>query len=106
MLERKYQAQLIKTLREMFPGCIILKNDTEYMQGVPDLTILWHDRWAMLEVKGTKDSPEQANQRFYVESMNDMSFAAFIYPENERKVLDELQQAFRSRRSTRLSLTK
>lgn len=106
MLESAYQAKLINRLRERFPGCYILKNDTEYIQGMLDLTILWCDRWAMLEVKGSRTAREQPNQRYYVEDLNRMSYAAFIYPENEEEVLDELQQAFGSRRSTRLSLTK
>lgn len=103
MLERKYQAELIKRLRVRFPGCVILKNDSSYMQGVPDLILLWQDRWAMLEAKASADSAEQPNQRYYVEQLDDMSFAAFIYPENEDEVLDEIQRQFESRRKTRVS---
>lgn len=109
MLERKYQVQLIKKLRILFPGCVILKNDTEYLQGIPDLSIFWRDRWGMLEVKSRKPRSSadfEPNQEWYIDLLNNMSFAACIYPENEREVLDELQQAFRSRRSTRLSLSK
>jgi hypothetical protein len=92
MLERHYQADLIYELRRRFPGCFILKNDTDYRQGIPDLLVLYKNKW------------EQPNQAYYIELFNGMSFAAFIYPENETEVLDELQQAFKSRRSTRLSL--
>lgn len=93
MLESAYQAQLIKELYNMFPGCIILKNDTDYRQGIPDLLILYGDRWAALEVKSSEDGPYQPNQEYYISEMNEMSFAAFIYPENEEEVLDALQQA-------------
>lgn len=103
MLERKYQAELIKRLRIRFPDCVILKNDSSYMQGVPDLILLWQDRWAMLEVKASKDSDEQPNQRWYVEKLGEMSFAAFIYPGNEEEVLDEIQRQFESRRKARAS---
>lgn len=103
MRESTYQARLIQDLRVLFPGCLILKNDTDYLQGIPDLTILWRDRWAMLEVKAYEGAPEQPNQAHYVDHTNRMSFAAFIYPENEEEVLDALQTAFRARRSTRLS---
>ena len=103
MLESKYQADLIKKLRKRFPGCVILKNDSSYMQGIPDLTIFYGDQWAMLEVKVDKDSDHQPNQEWYVTELNQMSFAAFIFPANERKVLNELQQAFLSRREARLS---
>lgn len=104
MLERVYQAQLIKRLKVEFPGCVILKNDTDYIQGIPDLLILWRNKWAMLEVKGHDQAPEQPNQRYYVGMLDEMSFAAFISPETEEDVLDDLQQAFRSRRSTRVSV--
>lgn len=94
MLERDYQAKLIKRLVEIFPDCIVLKNDTSYLQGIPDLLILYNDRWAALEVKAYENADEQPNQQYYVDLMNSMSFAAFIYPENELEVLHALQQAF------------
>lgn len=97
MLENVYQARLIKRLKRMFPECVILKNDTSYLQGVPDLLVLFRDRWAMLEVKPSKDSPAQPNQPYYVELFDGMSFGAFIYPENEEDVLNDLQSAFSSR---------
>jgi len=93
MLESAYQAHLIKKLRRLYPGCIILKNDPDYIQGIPDLTIFWEGRWAMLEVKASEDAPTQPNQEYWVEYLNKMWFAAFIYPENEAEILDVLQQA-------------
>lgn len=102
MAERKYQPKVIKRLRDTFPGCIILKNDSNYMQGVPDLIILYCDRWAMLEVKDSESSAFQPNQAFYVSELNHMSFAAFIYPENEDEVFRDLQLALQPRRSARV----
>lgn len=96
ILESKFQAKLIKDLKKMFPGCVVLKNDPNYMQGIPDLVIFWRDRWAMLEVKKTANSSHQPNQDYYVSLFNDMSFARFIYPENKEVVLHEIQQSFRS----------
>lgn len=104
MLERDYQARLIKKLRRSYPDCFILKNDSDYLQGVPDLLILFGDRWAMLEVKASADSPVQPNQEYYIESLRDMGgFAEFIYPENEREVLHALQFALRPSRSAFVS---
>lgn len=103
MLESVYQARLIKKLRRLFPECFILKNDSAYLQGVPDLTILYWDMWAMLEVKASWDAPQRPNQEHYVRQLNGMSFAAFIYPENEEDVLRELQLAFETRRHARIS---
>ena len=98
MLEREYQALLIRRLRDRFLGCFILKNDSSFMPGVPDLMVLYRNRWAMLEVKASQGAPEQPNQEFYVNTLDAMSFAAFIYPENEEEVLDDLQSAFERRR--------
>jgi hypothetical protein len=103
MIESHYQADLIKKLRVLLPDCVILKNDTSYMQGVPDLLILFQDKWAMLEVKVSAGAAVQPNQQFYVEQFNEMSFAAFIYPENEKRVLDALQRSLTARRTTRVS---
>lgn len=102
MLERDYQRQLIQELDRRFAGCIILKQDSGYRQGIPDLLILWHDKWAALEVKADWDSPEQPNQHFYIELMDNMSFAAFIYPENQEEVLNALQHSFQPRGATRV----
>lgn len=79
----------------MFPGCVVLKNDPNYLQGIPDLTIFYKDRWATLEVKKSANAPAQPNQRYYVDMMDYMSFSRFIYPENKEEVLHELQQSFR-----------
>jgi hypothetical protein len=98
MLESEYQAKLIKKLRKMFVGCLILKNDSSYLQGIPDLLILHNDKWALLEVKASEDSDDRPNQHYYVDKASDMSFASFIYPENEKEVLDALRAAFRTER--------
>jgi 3-hydroxymyristoyl/3-hydroxydecanoyl-(acyl carrier protein) dehydratase len=103
MLENKFQSDLIKELKEMFPGCVVLKNDPNYIQGFPDLTILYFNKWAVLECKKSEDEPYQPNQPYYVDKLDNMSFSRFIYPENKEEVLYELQQAFQSRRTTRIS---
>lgn len=104
MQERTYQPRVIKRLREEFPGCLILKNDSSYMQGVPDLIVLYGPYWAMLEVKANKDSAFQPNQAYYVSELNHMGYAAFIFPENEDEVFRDLQRALQPRRPTRVSI--
>ena len=101
MVESDYQAKLIKKLRVMFPGCIILKTNPNYLQGVPDILILFQDRWAMLEVKAHARAPLQPNQDYYVAKLNEMSYAAFIYPSNEEDILRALRQTFGACRNTR-----
>ena len=96
MLENKFQPKLIKELKSMFPGCLVLKNDPNYIQGFPDLTVLYKDKWALLEAKREEDASHRPNQDFYISMADKMSFARFICPENKQEVLHELQQAFES----------
>lgn len=96
MLESKFQGALIKELKTLFPGCLVLKNDPNYIQGFPDLTVLYRDKWALLESKRETKASHRPNQDYYIDIADDMSFARFICPENKQEVLHELQQAFES----------
>lgn len=103
MTEAQYQRALFKKLEALLPGCVIIMNNATYIQGIPDLTILYQAQWAMLELKKSSTAARRANQEHYVTKLNDMSFAAFINPDNEEEVLFDLQQAFGITRSTRVS---
>lgn len=94
MRENKFQSDLIKEIKSRFPDCIVMKNDSNYLQGIPDLLILHGNRWASLECKKDSKAKHQPNQDYYVERMNGMSFSSFIYPENKEEVLDAMEQAF------------
>ena len=94
MKENKFQSELKKELKEMFPGCIVTKMDSSDTQGLPDLLILHKNKWATLEVKKDSKATHRPNQDYYVGKMDDMSFSRFIYPENKMEVLNELQQTF------------
>jgi len=93
--EREFQKALIKELEAMFPGCIVTKVES-YIQGFPDLLILYNNKWALLECKRSANESKQPNQEYYVEKANRMSFSRFIFPENKKEVLDELQRSFES----------
>lgn len=95
-LERDYQASLIPKIKDKFPNSIVLKNDSSYIAGIPDLILLFGDKWVALECKKSKNAKHQPNQDYYVSKMNEMSYAAFIYPENEQEVFDEIQRALGS----------
>lgn len=95
-LERDFQAKLIKELKELFSDCIVTKLDASYIQGIPDLLILYKDKWATLECKRSAGAKRQPNQEYYVGLMNGMSFSRFVCPENKEEVLHELQQAFKT----------
>lgn len=100
MPENKYQAGLIRRIKQRFPGSVVLKNDPNYIQGILDLTILYEHCWAMLEVKDSARSVRQPNQEHYVKLFSELSFADWIYPGNEEEVLDAMAQAFASRGAT------
>ena len=95
MLENKFKTNLKNEIKKMFPGCIVCHLDPNEIQGIPDLLILYENKWAALEGKKNEGASHRPNQNYYVDLMNDMSFAAFIYPENKEEVLYELQQAFK-----------
>lgn len=95
MLENKFKTKLIKEIKELLPGCLVLHTDPTQIQGLPDLIILYQNKWAALEGKKTLTSNHQPNQRYYVDLLNKMSFASFICPENKKEVLHDLQRAFK-----------
>ena len=95
-LERVFQKDLVKEIKEKLKGCIVMKNDSSYIQGIPDLLILYGNKWASLECKKTANASKRPNQEYYVGLMNKMSFSRFISPENEEEVLRDLSKAFKS----------
>lgn len=94
MLENKFKTKLVRELEELFPGCIIFHPDPTEIQGIPDLIVLYKNKWFALEGKKSCTASHRPNQDYYVDRMNRMSYAAFIYPENKEEVLYELQQTF------------
>ena len=92
--ENKYQRDLIKQISRLFPGSLVLKNDPNYIQGIPDLLVLHGENWAMLEVKAYAKASHRPNQEHYIAKLNHMGFARFVYPENEEEVLRDLDLYF------------
>lgn len=101
-LESEFQRLLIEEIMRQYPGAIVLKNDPNYIQGIPDWSVFYKNNWAMLEMKKDINSKCQPNQPYYVDLFNRMSYASFVYPQNKDQVLYELQYAFRPRRSARV----
>jgi hypothetical protein len=106
MKENKFQKDLIKELKHRFKGCMVLKNDSSYIQGIPDLLVLHKDKWAALECKRSNKAHHQPNQEYYIDKLGGMGYANFISPENKEEVLDEIQQSFLSSGSTCVSKRK
>lgn len=94
--ESSFQSELVRALRQRFPGCIVLKNDANYLQGIPDLSVFYGSKWAMLECKKSADEPFRPNQQYYVNLARQYSFGSVIYPENMEEVLDELERSFKA----------
>lgn len=94
-LESKFQKELMTEIQNLYPGCVILKNDPNYIQGFPDWTVFYKNKWAVLEAKRDKNARKQPNQDYYVDRLNNMSFSRFVYPENKDEVLRELEQVFK-----------
>lgn len=94
MLENRFKTNLVNELKEMFPGCIITHLDPNEIQGIPDLLILYENKWAVLEGKKSANAARRPNQEYYVDLMDRMSFASFIFPENKDEVLDALYLHF------------
>lgn len=94
MLENRFKTNLINELKEMFPGCMVVHLDPNEIQGIPDLLVLYENKWAALEGKKSANARVRPNQPYYVDLMDRMSFASFIYPENKDEVLDALYLHF------------
>ena len=95
-LESGFKDKLIADLKKIFKDCLVFKMDQ--IQGIPDLLILYKNKWFSLECKKSANAKRQPNQEYYVDIMNKMSFSRFIYPENKDSVLDELRQIFDERK--------
>ena len=93
-LESKFQKELIDQIKEEVPGCLVMKNDSSYIQGIPDWTILYKNKWAVLEAKREANASKQPNQPYYVDKLNSMSFSHFVYPENKEEVMKGLHKLF------------
>lgn len=75
---------------------MVIKNDANYIQGFPDLLVLYKNKWAALEVKKEAKAHHQPNQDYYIRTLGEMSFASFIFPENKEEVLNAMEQALES----------
>ena len=102
MSESMFQAKLIREIKKRFPEAIVLKNDPKYIDGFPDLTVLYFATYFILEVKKSRDAylkslRKQKNQKYYIDKLAKMAHAAFVYPENKEEVLHAMEEAFGAR---------
>lgn len=90
MKESQFQRKFIAELKDIFEDCVVLKNDPNYIQGMPDLVIFYKDKYAMLECKKSLKEQHQPNQDYYITKFNTMAYASFVCPENKEQVIKEL----------------
>lgn len=94
-LESDFKKDLVDELKRLFPGVVILKNNEQHKQGVPDMLILYGPHWAILEVKRSRKAPYRPNQEYYLDTWGEHGYTATIYPENKKEILYELELALR-----------
>lgn len=93
MDENAFQRKVIRRLKDEFPECVVMKQDASYKQGIPDLVIFFHDKYAMLECKKSQTASHQPWQDYYISKFNKWAYASFVYPENVDQVFGELKEA-------------
>lgn len=91
--EGKFKQKLKKKIQALLPGSYVLHLDPTDIQGIPDMLVLYGGKWAALEGKKDANADHRPNQDYHVERMNNMSFASFIYPENEEEVLNDMARS-------------
>lgn len=96
-LEAVFQAAFVKRLRNTFDRVIILKNDSGYLQGIMDLTVILPGCVIFLETKPYEDAPYEANQEYYLDLVQRFGhFSATVYPENEEVIFRAIQETQRT----------
>lgn len=94
-LESRFQSSVKHELETKYPGCIVRKNPPGQENGFPDLVMYYGPIWAMFECKREKDARKRPNQKWWVERLDEMSFARLIFPENRERVMGELDEFIR-----------
>ena len=93
--ESDFKNRLYNEIRNKFPGSEVIPNDAGYLQGFPDATVYFpNGRYVLLEGKRTTKSARQPNQDYYVNESPLCSNAMFVYPENKKEVLKELERRY------------
>lgn len=97
-LEAETQAAFVKRLRKSFERVLILKNDSGYLQGIMDLTVILPGAIIFIEVKPYVGAPYEPNQEYYLDLVQQFGFfSCTLTPENEEEVFRAIQATQRSR---------
>lgn len=93
--ESDFKSKLYKEIRKKFPGSEVIPNDAGYLQGFPDATVYFpNGRYVLLEGKREEHSSRRPNQDYYVDHSPLSDNAMYVYPENKKEVLAELERRY------------
>lgn len=93
--ESEFKNKLYRDIRTKFPGSEVIPNDAGYIQGFPDATVYFpNGKYVLLEGKRDENSPKQPNQEYYVNESPLSNNAMFVYPQNKKKVMKELERRY------------
>ena len=93
--ESEFKSKLYRDIRTKFPGSEVIPNDAGHTQGFPDATVYFpNGKYVLLEGKRDENSPRQPNQEYYVNESPLRSNAMFVYPQNKKKVMKELERRY------------
>lgn len=89
--ESDFQAKVIKQLKSM--GLAVVKNQAGpgVPTGFPDITAFGEGIYFCLECKTSARAKKQPRQDYWVNKLNEWSYATFIYPSNYDKVMSEIK---------------
>ena len=95
--EADFKSKLYKEIRNKCPGTEVIPHDAGYLQGFPDATVYFpNGKYVLLEGKRTENSARQPNQDYYVNDSPLSPNAMFVYPENKKEVLKEIERRYKS----------
>lgn len=92
MLEKDFQAKVVKQLRKMGVKCFKQKMDATTSAGTPDYICLAGPVWFFLEFKKSKGAKKRPGQQENIDWATENSFGWFIYPENYDEVMAEIKE--------------
>lgn len=93
--ESKFKNEVLKNrILASHPEALLIDVDPTNYKSFPDLLVLNGRTWAALETKRNSKARRQANQGYYVDLLDYLSFSRFVSPENIEEVLYDLGKHF------------
>ena len=98
MLESEFRKAFLEEVQNRIDplnkGFLFFLNASNAFRSFPDIVILGSHKWAALEFKKSKRASHQPNQEYYINKLNEIGYASFVYPENAEEILNDLEELF------------